>query len=114
MASGKKKPSRDGACSGPARSPGIGRLPTDVPVPCARNSCTHPPDRIGQVAAPIRVSGFSGPVLFAGGTTVIAGAGPCADGAGDGHGCCAVPFGLPVRVPGQPEQNWTRARQPAQ
>ncbi len=29
----QKKPSRDGTRSGPARSPGIGRLPPDVPVP---------------------------------------------------------------------------------
>ncbi len=33
MASGKKKPARDVVRSGPVRSPGIGRLPPDVPAP---------------------------------------------------------------------------------
>ena len=53
---------------------------------CARKSRTRSADRVRQIAASIRRSGFTGPVLFAGGNTGIAGAGPCADGAGDGHG----------------------------
>ena len=62
----------------------------DVLRSCTRNSRTRSADQVRQIAASIRVSGFTGPVLFAGGNTVIAGAGPCADGAGDGHGCCAL------------------------
>ncbi len=54
--------------------------------PCARKSRTRSADRVRQVAASIRGPGFTGPVLFAGGNTGIAGAGPCADGAGDGPG----------------------------
>ncbi len=45
---------------------------------CTRNSRTRSADQVRQVAASIRVSGFTGPVLFAGGNTVIAGARPCA------------------------------------
>ncbi len=73
MASGKKTFARRGAL----RS-------------CTRNSRTRSADQVRQIAASIRVSGFTGPVLFAGGNTIVAGAGPCANGAGDGHGCCAL------------------------
>ena len=66
-----KNPARDGTRSGPAPIPEIGRLPPDVPVPgnrlpCTRNSRTRTAHRVRQVAASIRRSGFTGPVLFAG------------------------------------------------
>ncbi len=61
MASGKKTFARRGAL----RS-------------CTRNSRTRSAHQVRQIAASIRVSGFTGPVLFAGGNTVIAGARPCA------------------------------------
>ncbi len=67
---------------------------------CTRNSRTRSADQVRQIAASIRVSGFTGPVLFAGGNTIVAGAGACADGAGRGN--CATPgfirtdVGMPV------------------
>ncbi len=66
-----KKPSRDGTCSGPAPIPGIGRLPPDVPVPCARNFRTRTAHQVRQVAASIRGPGFTSPVLFAGATPLL-------------------------------------------
>ncbi len=45
---------------------------------CTRNSRTRSADQVRQIAASIRVSGFTGPVLFAGGNTIIAGTRPCA------------------------------------
>ncbi len=111
MASGKKPCARRDVLRS---CPQSGDRAAAAGCPRALKPRVRSADQVRQIAASIRVSGFTGPVLFAGGNTIIAGARPCADGAGDGHGCCAVPFGLPVRVPGQPERNWTRARQPAQ
>ncbi len=52
-----------------------------VTVPCARNSRTHSADQVRQIAASIRRSGFTSPVLMiVGDNTIIA-----------GHGWCAVP-----------------------
>ena len=78
MPSGKKTFARRGALRS---CPQSGDRAAAARCPRARSA-----DQVRQIAASIRVSGFTGPVLFAGGNTVIAGAGPCADGAGDGHG----------------------------
>ncbi len=87
MASGKKTFARRGALRSCTQS---GDRAPAARCPRALNSRTRSADQVRQIAAAIRVSGFTGPVLFAGGTTVIAGAGPCADGAGDGHGSRAL------------------------
>ena len=71
-------------------------------------SRTRSADRVRQIAASIRRSGFTGPVLFAGGNTGIAGAGPCAADAGDGHGSPCIR--LPGPVCGS-MQGWSAGRQ---
>jgi len=55
--------------------PQIEHLPLDALVPYARNSRTHSPDQIAQVAASIREFGFTNPVLIDGNGGIIAGHG---------------------------------------
>lgn len=55
--------------------PQIEHLPLDALVPYARNSRTHSPDQIAQVAASIREFGFTNPVLIDGQGGIIAGHG---------------------------------------
>ncbi len=69
----KKNVRRSGMASGKKTFARRGALRSRL-----RNSRTRSADQVRQTAASIRVSGFTGPVLFAGGNTVIAGAGPCA------------------------------------
>ncbi|MBL8301143.1 MAG: ParB N-terminal domain-containing protein [Ideonella sp.] len=55
--------------------PQIEHLPLDALVPYARNSRTHSPEQIAQVAASIREFGFTNPVLIDGEGGIIAGHG---------------------------------------
>ncbi len=87
MASGKKPFARRGALRS---CPQSGDRAAAARSPRALKPRARSADQVRQIAASIKVSGFTGPVLFAGGNTIVAGAGPCADGAGDGHGCCAL------------------------
>lgn len=53
----------------------IEHLPTDALVPYARNSRTHSPEQVAQIAASIREFGFTNPVLIDANNTLIAGHG---------------------------------------
>lgn len=53
----------------------IEHLATDTLVPYARNSRTHSPEQVAQIAASIREFGFTNPVLIDGNNTLIAGHG---------------------------------------
>ena len=53
----------------------IEHLPTDTLVPYARNSRTHSPEQVAQIAASIREFGFTNPVLIDANNTLIAGHG---------------------------------------
>jgi ParB-like chromosome segregation protein Spo0J len=53
----------------------IEHLPTDTLVPYARNSRTHSPEQVAQIAASIREYGFTNPVLIDANNTLIAGHG---------------------------------------
>ena len=53
----------------------IEHLPLDTLIPYARNSRTHSPEQIAQVAASIREFGFTNPVLIDGQGGIIAGHG---------------------------------------
>lgn len=53
----------------------IEQLPVDELVPYARNSRTHSPDQVAQIAASIREFGFTNPVLVDEAGTIIAGHG---------------------------------------
>lgn len=53
----------------------IERLPVDALVPYARNSRTHSPEQVAQVAASIREFGFTNPVLIDAEGGIIAGHG---------------------------------------
>lgn len=53
----------------------IERLPVDTLVPYARNSRTHSPEQVAQVAASIREFGFTNPVLIDAEGGIIAGHG---------------------------------------
>lgn len=53
----------------------IEHLPVDALVPYARNSRTHSPEQVAQVAASIREFGFTNPVLIDGDGGIIAGHG---------------------------------------
>ena len=55
--------------------PQIEHLPLDTLIPYARNSRTHSPEQIAQVAASIREFGFTNPVLIDGEGGIIAGHG---------------------------------------
>lgn len=55
--------------------PQIEHTPLDALVPYARNSRTHSPEQIAQVAASIREFGFTSPVLIDGEGGIIAGHG---------------------------------------
>ncbi len=87
MASGKKTFARRGALRS---CPHSGDRAAAAGCPRALKLRARSADQVRQVAASIRGPGFTGPVLFAGGNTIIAGTGPCANGAGDGHGCSAL------------------------
>ncbi len=87
MASGKKTFARRGALRS---CPQSGDRAAAARCPRALKPRVRSADQVRQIAASIKVSGFTGPVLFAGGNTIVAGAGPCTNGAGDGHGCCAL------------------------
>ena len=83
MASGKKPCARRDVLRS---CPHSGDRAAAAGCPRALKPRARSADRVRQIAASIRGPGFTGPVLSAGGNTGIAGAGPCADGAGDGHG----------------------------
>ena len=53
----------------------IEHLPTDTLVPYARNSRTHSPEQVAQIAASIKEFGFTNPVLIDANNTLIAGHG---------------------------------------
>ena len=53
----------------------IEHLPTDALVPYARNSRTHSPEQVAQIAASIKEFGFTNPVLIDANNTLIAGHG---------------------------------------
>ena len=53
----------------------IEHLATDTLVPYARNSRTHSPEQVAQIAASIREFGFTNPVLIDANNTLIAGHG---------------------------------------
>lgn len=53
----------------------IEHLPTDTLVPYARNSRTHSPEQVAQIAASIKEYGFTNPVLIDANNTLIAGHG---------------------------------------
>ena len=53
----------------------IEHLATDALVPYARNSRTHSPEQVAQIAASIREFGFTNPVLIDANNTLIAGHG---------------------------------------
>ena len=53
----------------------IEHLPTDTLVPYARNSRTHSPEQVAQIAASIREFGFTNPLLIDANNTLIAGHG---------------------------------------
>jgi ParB-like chromosome segregation protein Spo0J len=53
----------------------IERVPTGRLVPFARNSRTHSPEQVAQIAASIREFGFNNPVLIDPAGTIIAGHG---------------------------------------
>ena len=53
----------------------IEHLPTDTLVPYARNSRTHSPEQVAQIAASIKEFGFTNPVLVDANNTLIAGHG---------------------------------------
>jgi len=53
----------------------IEHLPTDTLVPYARNSRTHSPEQVAQIAASIKEFGFTNPVLIDADNTLIAGHG---------------------------------------
>jgi len=53
----------------------IEHLATDTLVPYARNSRTHSPEQVAQIAASIREYGFTNPVLIDANNTLIAGHG---------------------------------------
>ncbi len=75
MASGKKTFARRGALRS---CPQSGHRAAAARCPRALKPRVRSADQVRQIAASIKVSGFTGPVLFAGGNTVIAGARPCA------------------------------------
>ncbi len=105
---GSRRNLRDTGAEKNVRNPGMASgkktfARRDALRSCTRNSRTRSADQVRQIAASIRVSGFTGPVLFAGGNTIIAGAGPCAACAAcAGRGNCATPgfirtdVGMPV------------------
>lgn len=53
----------------------IEHLPTDTLAPYARNSRTHSPEQVAQIAASIKEFGFTNPVLIDADNTLIAGHG---------------------------------------
>lgn len=53
----------------------IEHLPLDALIPYARNSRTHSPEQVAQVAASMREFGFTNPVLIDGDGGIIAGHG---------------------------------------
>ena len=53
----------------------IEHLPTEALVPYARNSRTHSPEQVAQIAASIKEFGFTNPVLIDANNTLIAGHG---------------------------------------
>ena len=53
----------------------IEHLATDALVPYARNSRTHSPEQVAQIAASIKEFGFTNPVLIDANNTLIAGHG---------------------------------------
>lgn len=57
------------------RAETIEQIAVDALVPYARNSRTHSPEQVAQVAASIREFGFTNPVLVDGAGTIIAGHG---------------------------------------
>ncbi len=75
MASGKKTFARRDALRS---CPQSGDRAAAAGCPRALKPRARSADQVRQITASIRASGFTGPVLFAGGNTIIAGAGPCA------------------------------------
>lgn len=57
------------------KKPQLQHLPIDDLLPYARNSKTHPPEQIAQIAASIKEFGFNAPVLVDGEKGIIAGHG---------------------------------------
>lgn len=79
-------------------NPTIEMLPTAGLVPYARNSRTHSPEQVAQIAESIREFGFTNPVIVDAENGIIAGRashGRAEAGAGKG---AVHPPGLPDRI----------------
>lgn len=57
------------------KAPSVEMLPTDALIPYARNSRSHSPEQVAQVAGSIREFGFTNPVLIDANNGIIAGHG---------------------------------------